>query len=92
MSTSAAIERMRARMLPLIEAAAAEVAAEHDQLERDAAAAIEHATSTRAIAAAYEQGRRDREREIIGLLTTREQTSGRIGIRSWLDRITGRHQ
>ena len=57
--TTAALERLRATLEPLIEAAAAEVAAEREQLERDAAQAVEDATTAAGIHAAYLQGRAD---------------------------------
>ena len=57
---SAAIGNMRAKLNELIEQAAADAQAERDQLERDAAQAVEQATThSGSLHAAYLQGRED---------------------------------
>jgi hypothetical protein len=56
----ATLERTRRRINELIEQAAAEAQAERDQLERDAAQAVEQATTHSGnVNAAYLQGRED---------------------------------
>ena len=57
---SATIGNMRAKLNELIEQAAADAQAERDQLERDAAQAVEQATTASGnLHAAYLQGRED---------------------------------
>ena len=74
------LERIRASVCDLIEQAAAELERERLECDRQAAAAIEHATSTAATAAAYQQGREDERRRIQLLLQHQQQALGRGGI------------
>jgi hypothetical protein len=66
------------RLQELIEAAAAE--AEAQRLE--AAEAIEAASGTPALKAAYEQGRRDERARVLALLAHQQETLGRAGLNS----------
>jgi hypothetical protein len=70
--TLATLERMQA----LIETAAAE--AEAQRLE--AAEAIEAASGAPAIAAAYDQGRRDERRRVLALLEAQREALGKAGL------------
>lgn len=79
MSTTA-LERIRANLATLIDAAAAEIQAERDAEAAQAAAAIEAATSTAAVAAAYQQGRRDERRRVLALLETQRNYLARGGV------------
>ena len=74
------LDRLREQLASLIESAALEVRAELEQREAAVARAIEDATGTPAVAAAYSQGRYDREREIIALLEEQQDTLGRAGL------------
>ena len=91
--TTAALERLRQRLAPLIEAAAAEAEqelrdataqarAELEQMEAASARAIEYASSTGAVAAAYQQGRVDREREVLALIEEQREMLARGGVNS----------
>lgn len=53
------LERIRWRLNELIAVAAEEIQADREQLERDAAQAVEQATTTHGLQAAYQQGRND---------------------------------
>ena len=74
------LERIRASVCDLIEQAAAELERERLECDRHTAAAIEHATSAAATAAAYQQGRDDERRRIQALLQHQRETLGRGGI------------
>ena len=74
------LDRLREQLASLIESAALEVRAEVEAREAAVARAIEDATGTPAVAAAYSQGRYDREREIIALLEEQQDTLGRAGL------------
>lgn len=74
------LERTRSSIAALIEAAAAEVAAEQKLRDRQAAAAIEYAHSQANVGAAYLQGREDERRRILGLLEAQRETLGRGGV------------
>lgn len=74
------LDRLRDQFLSVIESAALEVRAEAEAREAAVARAIEEATGTPALAAAYSQGRYDREREIIALLEEQQDTLGRAGL------------
>ena len=78
--TTAALERLRIALEPLIEAAAAEVEAERHAQASQAAAAMEAATGTAAIAAAYEQGRRDERMRVLAIVEQQRADLGRGGV------------
>jgi hypothetical protein len=74
------LERTRANILKLIEEAAADVERERLQLEQQAGAAIEHATSLASTADAYKQGRMDERMRIQVLINAQRQMLGRGGV------------
>lgn len=75
-----ALARMRERLDSLIEAAAAEIQQQQAREAQEAAEAIEAATSAAAVRAAYQQGRDDREREILALIDGHQQLLSRGGV------------
>lgn len=81
-TTFAAMERCRASLGDLIEAAAAEIEAERQEQARQAAAAIEYANSAANISAAYHQGREDERRRILALIEHQQHALVRSGINS----------
>jgi hypothetical protein len=74
------LERTRANILKLIEEAAAEVERERLQLEQQAGAAIEQATTLASTADAYQQGRIDERMRIQILINLQRQTLRRGGL------------
>lgn len=76
------LERLRQQLAELIESAALEARAEAEEREAATARAMEWATSSAPTAAAYSQGRYDREREIIALLEEQQEQLGRAGLNS----------
>jgi len=76
----ATLERTRASINDLIEAAAAEVEADRLERERQAAEAIEYAASGANTAAAYQQGRRDERTRLLALLEAQREALGRGGV------------
>lgn len=75
-----ALARMRERLDSLIEATAQEIQAQWAREAQEAAEAIEAATSAAAVQAAYQQGRNDREREILALIDGHRQLLARGGV------------
>jgi hypothetical protein len=81
MSTAiATLERTRASINELIEAAAAEVEADRLEREQQTAQAIEYANSAANISAAYLQGREDERRRVLALLEAQREALGRGGV------------
>jgi len=76
----ATLERTRADVCALIEAAAAEVEADRLERERQSAQAIEYANSAANISAAYLQGREDERRRLLALLEAQREALGRGGV------------
>ena len=72
------IERIKRRINDLIESAAAELERERQQ----AAEAIEAASGAFAIAAAYDQGRRDERGRLRALLEAQQEMLGKAGLNS----------
>jgi hypothetical protein len=81
MSTAiATLERTRASINELIEAAAAEVERDRVEREQQSAQAIEYANSAANISAAYLQGREDERRRVLALLEAQREALGRGGV------------
>lgn len=77
---SPTMQRLRHQLEQLIESAAAEAEAQRLHDQQLAAQAIEEATSATAVGLAYEQGRQDRNREVLTLITEHRQTLARGGV------------
>ena len=77
---SPTMERLRLQLAQIIETAAAEAEAQRQLEQRLAAEAIEHATSSSAIKAAYEQGRHDKAREVVALIQEQRAMLSRGGV------------
>ena len=73
------MERLRIQLAQIIETAAAEAEAQRMAEQRLAAEAIEQATSSAAIKAAYEQGRHDKAREVVALIQEQRAMLSRAG-------------
>jgi hypothetical protein len=74
------LERTKTSIAALVEAAAAEVAAEQKLRDRQAAAAIEYANSAANVSASYLQGREDERRRVLALLEAQREALGRGGV------------
>ena len=77
---SPTMERLRLQLAQIIETAAAEAEAQRMAEQRLAAEAIEQATSSAAIKAAYEQGRHDKAREVVALIQEQRAMLSRGGV------------
>ena len=77
---SPTMERLRLQLAQIIESAAAEAEAQRLADQRLAAEAIEQATSSAALDAAYNQGRHDRNREVLTLIQEQRAMLSRGGV------------
>lgn len=77
---SPTMERLRIQLAQIIETAAAEAEAQSMAEQRLAAEAIEQATSSAAIKAAYNQGRHDKAREVVALIQEQRAMLSRGGV------------
>jgi len=77
---SATLERVRQQLNQLIESAAADIEQQRQAEAAQAAQAIEASTGTAAVAAAYDQGRRDKQAEILALINEQREWLGRGGV------------
>ena len=77
---STALERLRERLAPLIEEAAQAIRAEAEEREAAIARALEAAQEAPATRTAYQQGRYDREREILALIAEQTDILERSGV------------
>lgn len=77
---SPTMERLRVQLAQIIETAAAEAEAQRMAEQRLAAEAIEQASSSAAIKAAYEQGRHDKAREVVALIQEQRAMLSRGGV------------
>lgn len=77
---SPTMERLRVQLAQIIETAATEAEAQRLAEQRLAAEAIEHATSSAAIKAAYEQGRHDEQRRALALIQEQRAMLSRGGV------------
>lgn len=77
---SPTMERLRVQLAQIIETAAAEAEAQRHADQRLAAEAIEQATSSSAIKAAYNQGRHDEQRRALALIQEQRAMLSRGGV------------